>query len=168
MPGFKTIVVPTDFSPASERAIMHARELAERFGASVLLLHVVEDPYAAAAWSEAFLAMPDIREPLRQEALKRLEEAASAFAGLPTTMEAVVGTPAATIVKAAADRSADLIVMGTHGRSGVAHLLLGSVAERVIRLAPCPVLTVRESQGQATDAPGFDERGSPRPRDSAA
>lgn len=152
MPSVKTIVVATDFSPASAQAMEHARMLAEGLGASVHLVHIVEDPYAAAAWSEAFLAMPDIREPLRQEAEQRLREAASVFGSLPTTMEAVVGTPAATIVETAAARSADLIVMGTHGRSGVAHLLLGSVAERVIRLAPCPVLTVREAQEKAPAA----------------
>ena len=145
MPSFKMIVVPMDFSTGSTRALAYARVLAERFGASLHLLHVVQDPYLAAGWSEGYPAIPDLTEQLRQETERRLQDLASSLTPLTTSTEAVVGTPAQTIAQVATEQRADLIVMGTHGRTGVAHLLLGSVAERVIRSAPCPVLTVRDS-----------------------
>lgn len=150
--SFKMIVVPTDFSIASAPAMEYARMLAERFGAALHLLHVVEDPYVAAAWSEAYATIPDPRERLQKEAAQRLNSMIASFPNLTATTEVVVGTPAQTIVEIARARSADLIVMGTHGRSGFAHLLLGSVAERVVRLASCPVLTVRQRGGKAADA----------------
>ena len=149
--SFKAILVPTDFSTASAPAMEYARMLGERFCAALHLLHVVEDPYLAAAWSEAYAAIPDMREQLTKESGRRLEELTALLPNLATTTEVVVGSPAKTIVNVARTRGVDLIVMGTHGRSGVAHLLLGSVAERVVRLAACPVLTVRERAIKAGD-----------------
>ena len=93
--------------------------------------------------------MPDLRERLTAEAEQRFEGITASLSDLETATEVVVGLPAKTIVDVAAARGADLIVMGTHGRSGVAHLLLGSVAERVVRMAICPVLTVRERAAKA-------------------
>ena len=159
--SFKVILVPTDFSTASAPAMEYARMLAERFGAALHLLHVVEDPYAAAAWPGAYASMPDLRERLTAEAEQRFEGITASLSDLETATEVVVGLPAKTIVDVAATRGADLIVMGTHGRSGVAHLLLGSVAERVVRMAICPVLTVRERAArageEAVDAPSDAE-----------
>jgi universal stress protein A len=144
VPTFKTILVPTDFSPASARALEYAQLVAARFSASLHLLHVAEDPVAAVGPEAYVVDLPALREQVVQDAERRLTQVAAPLSGVTVTTEVLIGSPARTIAKIAADRGADLIVMGTHGRGGLAHLLLGSVAERVIRMAPCPVLTVRE------------------------
>lgn len=146
--NFTTIIVPTDFSYASDAALGYARLLAARFGASLHLLHVVDE---AGSWSEVYAAIPDIQDRLSLDAARRLEAMAACLPPpLQATSAVVCGAPVSTIVKEAESKGADLIVMGTHGRRGVGHLLLGSVAERVVRLAPCPVLTVREAFANAT------------------
>ena len=146
-PHITRILVPTDFSAPSDLALEYGKTLADQFGASLHLLHVVEDPFAAGAWSsEMYVAdTPQLRASLRLEAGKRLERC------LPpadrdryhATFEVITGSPASAIRDVAVDRHADLIVMGTHGRAGLTHLLLGSVAEKLVRTSPCPVLTVR-------------------------
>jgi universal stress protein A len=142
------ILVPTDFSETSDAALRYARTLAETFSASLHLVHAFEDPYAAGALApEVYGAVPqELRDSALQLAATNLDERLSTadrdrFRG---TTAVVMGAPAAAIVKYATDHGIDLIVMGTHGRGGVAHLLLGSVAEKVVRTAPCPVLSVRE------------------------
>ena len=148
---FRSILVPTDFSAASVHALDYARALAERFGASLHLLHVVEDPVSASAWTEGYaLSLTALREQFIDEAKTRLADQKAQMPDLQVTTETIVGHPARTIAELAGERHDDLIVMGTHGRSGVTHLLLGSVAERVIRLAPCPVLTIRQPDRQRT------------------
>ncbi len=135
-----SILVPTDFSESSDAALHYATDMARTFGARLYLLHVpgktgenLEMNFPVAQFETApphgrlntFLSQSDI-ERLRPEYAVR------------------IGTPAEEIVRYADERDVDLIIMGTHGRSGVAHLLLGSVAEHVVRAAPCPVLLVRE------------------------
>jgi universal stress protein A len=141
------ILVPTDFSTASELALDYATSLALQFGASVHLLHVVEDPFVAGAWTpELYIAsISTVRASLIDDAAARLASLHPAFErnGLKVTSEVMVGSPGPAIRDVAERQRADLVVMGTHGRSGMAHLLLGSVAEKVIRQASCPVLTVR-------------------------
>lgn len=146
---FTRILVPTDFSATSDAALDYARTLAERFGASLHLLHVVDNAYLSGDMaSEMYTpAISSIREALLKDvegrlALRLPDGDRKRFRG---TTQALVGTGARTIVDYAAAHGIDLIVMGTHGRSGLAHLLMGSVAERVVRLAPCPVLTVRQA-----------------------
>ena len=148
------ILVPTDFSETSDAALRYARTLADTFGASLHLLHAFEDPYAAGALApEVYGTVPqELRDSALELANTNLEERLPAadrerYRGATTV---VTGAPAAAIVKYATDHGVDLIVMGTHGRSGVAHLLLGSVAEKVVRTAPCPVLSVREPATRAT------------------
>jgi len=144
-PQFKTILVATDFSQASEHALAYAQALATSFGSTLHLLHVVPDPVLASAWSEAYAYdLTALGESLRSEAEQQLTERAKSIRDVAVTTEALVGSPAGTIAGTAAERGVDLIVMGTHGRSGFSHLFMGSVAERVVRSAPCPVLTVRE------------------------
>jgi universal stress protein A len=146
MPTIRRILVPTDFGDCSTPALRFAVDLAEKFGAELVLLHVVQD---------LALAMPDavMPTPLPSPDLGQLIEAGkSGLANLierenlarfsPRT-EVRVGSPVAEIVAAAGDLKADLLCVGTHGRTGLAHLLLGSQAERIIREAPCPVLTVK-------------------------
>jgi nucleotide-binding universal stress UspA family protein len=140
--AFKTILFATDFSDASELPLEYARSLAVRFGARLQLLHVLEEPFPMG--SEVYVAeLPEFRERRMADAQQRLGEIMGRVAELDVTSEVLVGSPARQIVQAALDNHADLIVMGTHGRGAVAHLLMGSVAERVVRTAPCPVLTVK-------------------------
>jgi nucleotide-binding universal stress UspA family protein len=140
-------MVPTDFSTSSDAAVEYAKMLAERLGASVHVLHVIEEPDAAGAWgSEVYISeLPRIHEAAQREAETRLNEifTASEHGRLKPSTEIADGRAARTIVEVARRRQIDLIVMGTHGRSGVARLLLGSVTEKVLRTASCPVLAVR-------------------------
>jgi nucleotide-binding universal stress UspA family protein len=145
---FTHILVPTDFSEPSDAALDYAKGLAARFGASLHLLHVVDDPYRSVMSAEVFV--PEVegyRDDLVADAITRLKDRlrSSDIEHLRATADAVIGTAAWSIVEYAAAHEIDLIVMGTHGRSGVSHLLMGSVAEKVVRTAPCPVLTLREA-----------------------
>jgi nucleotide-binding universal stress UspA family protein len=142
---FTRILVPTDFSEPSDAALEYARTLAARFGASLHLLHILEHPVSGAFGGEAYLGgSPALDATLRAEAeaamAARLPDAERTR--LRATAEIVEGPATATIVEYAQARQISLIVMGTHGRTGLAHALLGSVSEHVVRVAPCPVLTV--------------------------
>ena len=140
----RTIVVATDFGTAADYALEYACELASRFDAELHLLHVVETPLPAAAWSEAYAVdLPAMREQLESDSRRRLQDIAVRLSPLIVSTEVRCGRAPQAIVEAARERNADMVVLGTHGHGVVAHLLLGSVAERVIRWAPCPVLTVR-------------------------
>ena len=141
-----TILVPTDFSEPSVDALNYAKLLAERFNASIHLLHVVQDPLSQSWALETAGTLPaDLLNDLESFARRDLEKAMpdadrhTYHAKLVT----VVGTPFSKIVDYAKNNGIDLIVIGTHGRGAIAHAILGSVAERVVRFAPCPVLTVR-------------------------
>jgi nucleotide-binding universal stress UspA family protein len=146
--AFTHILVPVDFSAHSDRALRYAEMLAARHGAAIELLHVVDDPITTGAWSpDAYL--PNLTELLQSivaQARTRLEELQKAIAarGLGANVWVVSGVASREIV-ARAETGFDLIVMGTHGRTGLSHAVMGSVAERVVRRAPCPVLTVRDS-----------------------
>jgi universal stress protein A len=147
------ILVPVDFGPHSNRAMHYAAELATQFGARVELLHVVEDPFVSGAWSsEVYMpSMPELLVELTAKARLRLGDLKATLpAALAAEAAVVVGHPRETIPDHARDGRFDLIVMGTHGRSGLSHLVLGSVAERVLRNAPCPVLIVREREAGAS------------------
>lgn len=140
------ILVPVDFSAHSEQAFHYATALAARLGASVELLHVVEDPVATGAWSAEIPIpyLPEIQNNLIEVGRRRLERYRAFADGPPVPMATTVriGLPSRTILEHARTHSTDLIVMGTHGRSGLAHVFMGSVAERVVRHAACPVLTL--------------------------
>lgn len=144
---FKRILVPTDFSDPSDAALDYARVLAGQFGATIQLLHVVEPPFEAGAFSnEVYLGnIPGMCDTLIREAqahvASRVRPADVARYGLRT--EIITGQSAATILEYALHHRVELIVMGTHGRTGMAHLFMGSVAEHVVRKAVCPVMTVR-------------------------
>lgn len=138
------ILVPTDFSEPADEALDYAIHLARTLGATVSLAHVFTDPYEQTAYSEQYVPIAqEIRAEVLTAIRQRLAMRASRIDGTLVNSEILTGPTAKAIVDCAQAQKADLIVMGTHGRHGMAHLLLGSVAERVVRTAPCPVLTVR-------------------------
>lgn len=141
-----TILVPVDFSPYAERAFWYAAKLAQRVGARLEVIHVVEDPFATGAWNtEMYVpAVPELIRNLAEDAERRmttLKDGAAAL-GVAASTGVIAGRPAQAIVERAKAGGFDLIVMGTHGRTGLSHVVMGSVAERVMRKAPCPVLTI--------------------------
>jgi nucleotide-binding universal stress UspA family protein len=148
MSQIERMLVPTDFSPASDIAFNYAVDMAARQHASIHLLHVIDDASFATAYPDGFyVELPGLRAQLTDDATRRLQEMAKqcATVNVPATIEVAVGRPARVVSDTAKRQGTDLVVMGTHGRSGFAHLVLGSVAERVVRTAPCAVLTVRDT-----------------------
>ena len=150
---FTRILVPVDFSPHADRGFRYGATLAQRLGATLALLHVVEDPFVTGAWnSEIVVAnVPELLDNLMADAQRRLAmlKESAATMGVTADTAVVIGRPAQAIVDHATEGGFDLIVMGTHGRTGLSHAVMGSVAERVLRKAPCPVLTVRAAEPQA-------------------
>jgi nucleotide-binding universal stress UspA family protein len=144
------ILVPTDFSDASDAALIYGRELATRFRATLHVLHVVSDFTLAIYGVEGYMASaPDLQAEMEEGARRHLHNlvADTDGSGPPTVpVMRTSGSPAVTIVDYAKEHDIDVIVMGTHGRGALSHLFMGSVAERVVRLAPCPVLTVRHPE----------------------
>lgn len=145
----RSIVVGTDFSVCAARALSHAVSLARLSGARLHLVHVLLEPVQALDVAAA-LPYPDIevRKEWEQAARVKLDREVKAAEkrGVATTAEIRWGRPSDTIVDTATRQKASLIVLGTHGRSALEKLLLGSTAERVLRLSPVPVLTVREKR----------------------
>jgi len=139
---YRTLLVPYDFSPHAEAALATGLDLAKRLGAELHLLHVIQSPvYATAGYDGVPLEVPQEIQRGVRESLARLATAS----GESVRAHVVDGmSVAGRIADCAAQLGADLIVMGTHGRTGLAHAFLGSVAERTLRIAPCPVLTVRD------------------------
>ena len=149
-PTITRILVPTDFSVAADAALDFAKTIAATFGASLHLVHVFEDPFVPGAFGVDTYAPipPATRAALFDDAKARLGHRLPPAdqARFHGTTEIVTGISAPAIVEYARENSIDLIVMGTHGRTGMAHLFIGSVAERVVRTAECPVLTVHQDR----------------------
>lgn len=144
MTSIKRILVPTDFSEPADEALEYAFGLAEALGATVSLIHVFDDPFERTLYSEQYVPMPaELRDDILADIRRRLTERVTRSGRSDVTSEILTGPTSQAIVDSAHELKADLIVMGTHGRHGVAHFLLGSVAERVVRSATCPVMTVR-------------------------
>jgi nucleotide-binding universal stress UspA family protein len=139
----KKVLVPTDFSETSQAATQYAVELAKKFNAKIYLLHVIEDPVVYMPMFESYALPP--KEDFESFAETRLENwiLDEDKGDLEIETKWVHGNPFVDILKFSKREDMDLIVVGTHGRSFTAHLLLGSVAEKVVRTAACPVLTVR-------------------------
>jgi nucleotide-binding universal stress UspA family protein len=142
---WKRICCPIDFSDTARAAMEVAVELAQRFGAELTLVHAYPIPgYTFPDGS--VVASPKMMDELAEQAERHLGEWQRDAQALGLSRVAVAkasGEPASEIVGWARDNRMDLIVVGTHGRTGLTHALMGSVAERVVRRAPCPVLTVR-------------------------
>jgi universal stress protein A len=144
----RNILVPTDFSAASQEAVRYAYELATGLGATLNIVHVLENPFAPGAFMEMYSPPPaEYFTDLERQAEERLrhvltdDERQKVRAVLSTRL----GVPSAEILDRLEETpTIDLVVMATHGRGGVARLVMGSVADKVVRGAPCPVLTMRE------------------------
>lgn len=144
----QSIVVPVDYSDHSQHALEYAGELASRFGAKVEVVHVWDRP----SYVPNTLIVPhgetvprSLTDLIRENAEREMDEfleKASLPNDVALTHHLESGEPASTVIKHFEKQPCDLVVVGTHGRSGVRHLLLGSVAEKLVRLSPVPVLTV--------------------------
>ena len=147
MINLKTIVASTDFSENADHGLEYAAELGMKFGAKVILVHVVAYPIYPVSY-EITVDVATLRGELEAASKKMIEERAAKMRAAGVDVETVVevGTAFVEIIRTARHRQADLIVISTHGWSGMKHLLLGSTAERVVRKAPCPVLTVRSKE----------------------
>jgi nucleotide-binding universal stress UspA family protein len=132
----KTILVATDFSPMSEHAFRFAGALARDYKSRLIVVHVIHPPAAVYAETAVFVEEPDFAA--ARESLDALR-----VPGVEAEYRLMEGEPAPTIVQVACETHADLIVLGTHGRGGLMRVLMGSVAEDVLRTAPCPVMTLK-------------------------
>lgn len=163
MTSFQNVLVPTDFSPHANEAVRTAADLAGRYGGTITLVYVYE-PVAQALPSEHMLYAPlQMRElfVIFEQRLASAKSDALAAGASRVETRLLVGPTAPEIVSFAEQGAFDLIVIGTRGRTGLNRLLMGSVAERVVRTAPCPVLTVhlpdRKQAGVATARSGKNE-----------
>ncbi len=142
---WKRIICPIDFSDASRAALEAAAEVAKRYGAKVALFHAYPVPgYTFPDGS--FVASSKMLDELSEQAQRHLAEWKAIAEGLGIAhveIATAIGEPAHEILAFAKAQKADLLVLGTHGRTGIQHALMGSVAERVVRRSTCPVLTVR-------------------------
>jgi universal stress protein A len=142
----KTILLPSDFSDYAEYAFTWALEMAEKWGAKVVVMNAAP-VFSHLAYPESvyMVDLAKMEAEIIADAQKKLQEfvAKKGASPVPVETRAVMGDPFWEICQAAEQEPADLIVMGSHGRTGLAHVLLGSVAERVVRHAPCPVLVAR-------------------------
>jgi nucleotide-binding universal stress UspA family protein len=163
----KTILVPTDFSEGAQAALEYAKALAKVFKAKIVVLHVIEtvaytmtetmERVDTATMVKSMTQSPQLMdlyalvqraaEPALDQLVQDLQKES-----LSASRALVQGTAYEQIIAQSQAVGADLIVMGTHGRRGVSHLFMGSVAERVVRMAPCPVLTVRSPHGRAAQS----------------
>ena len=142
---FEKILVPIDFSEHSKKALTYAKEIANSYGANLQLLHVIEDTihpaFSLSGKSSIFDLVPGIEEDCRRRIERLIQETGVSKENTEIVVKG--GQAANDIIKFAKDNSSDLVVIATHGLTGIEHLLLGSVTEKVVRMAPCPVFTVK-------------------------
>jgi nucleotide-binding universal stress UspA family protein len=141
----KTILFPTDFSQGARAAMDHAVSLAGDYKARLVLLYVIQDISIAEWYIPSSLSVTDLVEDMQKSAWKEMDKWAAEVSAKVKEVEKMVvrGVPFVEIIRTAKEKNADLIVIGTHGRTGIDHMLFGSTAEKVVRKSPCPVLTVR-------------------------
>ncbi len=143
--NIEKILVPIDFSGFSKKSLKYAIPFAKQFDAEILLLYVVEPTIYPADFGFGQVGFPSIEEDIRKKGTEELEKlAANEIQDIVKWQSIVVmGKPFAEINKVAKEKNVDLIIIATHGHSGIEHVLFGSTAEKVVRRAPCPVLTLR-------------------------
>jgi nucleotide-binding universal stress UspA family protein len=143
------LLVPTDFSEDSEQAARYAVELAKRFQAEIHCIHVVDIPADLLSTSDYYMTGPSKQfiDQIREESKKNLEAFAKKnLEGVGVRTAFLEGSPFVEIIRYAHNQEIDLVVIATHGRTGLRHVLFGSVAEKVVRKAPCPVLVVKRKE----------------------
>lgn len=150
----KSILAPTDFSRTSLSVMRQAVELAGHFGAELIVNHVVPPIPALPPDPHYNFEIPAYQEALHESSEKRLKEVVDEQVGdrVPHRLLVTYGDPAREIVRIAAEEKADMIVIGTHGLTGWQHLVFGSVAEKVVRTARCPVLSIRVRESAAKES----------------
>lgn len=145
MKRFERILLATDFSDYSEVACEYALALAKTFNSSLMVLHVINEPVDLRGFYVPHISFEQLEQEIETGATKMLEtfckENLNDFSGYETMV--IAGVPYEEIIRIATEKEASLIVIGTHGRTGLDHLIFGSTAERVVRGAPCPVMTIR-------------------------
>lgn len=141
----KAILFPTDFSQGARAAMDHAVSLARDYHARLILLYVIQDISIAEWYIPSSLSVTDLVEDMQKSAAKEMDKWAAEVSKQVQDVEKMVvrGVPFVEIIRTAKEKDVNLIVIGTHGRTGIDHMLFGSTAEKVVRKAPCPVLTVR-------------------------
>lgn len=144
----KKILFPTDFSHTGDAALGMATALARDTGATLLIVHA-EEPPTAYGGGELYYGMP---EPATEDLRKMLHKVEPTDSAVPFEHRLVSGDPAHAIVRLAKEEDVDMIIMGTHGRTGLSRMLMGSVAEAIVRRAECPVLTYKEPSKKAAAA----------------
>src|SRR5262245_12658362 len=142
----RNVLVPVDFSDVSEAALAYARHLAALFGARLHVMHVTENDFLRPMAPDPHVHAEALERQLSAKLTDHDRQVLQAVAVMRKS-----DAPAGEIVKYAVSEDIDLIVMGTHGRKGVAHFFIGSVAEHVVRSAPCPVLTMRPQRERAAE-----------------
>ncbi len=148
MPQLKRIVVPIDFSEYSKKAFRYAIDFAKTFGAEMILVYVVEPIIYPADFSFGQVALPSMERELHDRSLEQLNALIQKEVPEGTAARCVIrsGKPFVEIIQVAKEEKADLIIIATHGHSGIEHVLFGSTAEKVVRKAPCPVLSLRSPE----------------------
>jgi len=141
----KTILFPTDFSNGARAAMDHAISLAKDYQAKLILLYVIQDISIAEWYIPSSLSVADLVEDMQKSASQEMDKWIADVSVSVKDVEKMIvrGVPFVEIIQTAKEKKADLIVIGTHGRTGIDHMLFGSTAEKVVRKAACPVLTVR-------------------------
>jgi nucleotide-binding universal stress UspA family protein len=141
----KTILFPTDFSNGARAAMDHAISLAKDYQAKLILLYVIQDISIAEWYIPSTISAGELVEDMQKSAWQEMDKWIAEVSKQVKDVEKMVvrGVPFVEIIQTAKERNADLIVIGTHGRTGIDHMLFGSTAEKVVRKAACPVLTVR-------------------------
>jgi nucleotide-binding universal stress UspA family protein len=145
MRDFKTILFATDFSESSDYAFQYAYSLAKKFNARLLLVHVINEPVDLRGFYVPHISFEKLEEEIEEGAKKMMEKFCRTHIRDYDNFESIIvpGIPYDEIIKKATDNSADLIIVGTHGRTGLDHVLFGSTAEKVVRKSPVPVMTIR-------------------------
>ncbi len=141
----KKILAAVDFGDLSDRVLQEAGEMARMFGSELIICHVVDRPGLISRLppgGEGYIPanLPEIQEQYAREQVAKFQQSSGLSNARLVTGQ---GSPASEVMRIAKEENADLIIQGTHGRGALAHALLGSVAERIVRSAPCPVLTIR-------------------------
>ncbi len=142
--NIKTILLPVDFSHSSDAALSFASSLAAESQGLLYLVHVGEDSPAYLAGYGGFAYTPELAKKIEVENRELLDQIQPTVAGVKHERHYLTGDPAHEILSFAERENVDLIVIGSHGRTGLSRLLLGSIAEAVVRGANCPVLTVKQ------------------------